>query len=101
MIVTWDPNFYAAVWKDPVWAKVTAVKTRRVYLSPSKPFGWVDRPPSLNRLMGLRWMAHLLYPELFPMDLAEETRRFYELFYHVTLTDQQITDLLGPAARPQ
>lgn len=101
VIVTWDPNFYEAVWKDPVWAKVTAVKTKQVYLSPSKPFGWVDRPPSLNRLMGLRWMAHLLYPELFPMDLAEETRRFYELFYHVTLTDQQIEDLLGPAARPQ
>ena len=101
VVVTWDPNFYEAIWKSPVWAKVDAVKNKRVYLSPSKPFGWIDRPPSVNRLMGLTWMVHVLYPELFPMDLPEETRRFYELFYHVTLTDQQVDELLGPASRPK
>ncbi|MDA7947581.1 MAG: iron ABC transporter substrate-binding protein [Hyphomicrobiaceae bacterium] len=98
VIVTWDRNFYDTVRTDPVWAKVDAVKNSRVYLSPAKPFGWIDRPPSVNRLMGLRWMVHLLYPQLFPMDLKEETRRFYELFYHVTLSDEGIDKLLGPAA---
>ena len=28
--------------------------TGRVYLSPTAPFGWIDRPPSLNRLIGLQ-----------------------------------------------
>ena len=27
----------------------------RVYLAPSLPWGWIDAPPSLNRLIGLRW----------------------------------------------
>ncbi|MGD9867553.1 MAG: iron ABC transporter substrate-binding protein [Hyphomicrobiales bacterium] len=94
IIVTWDRNFYQAVWKDPVWANVTAVKNRRVYLSPTAPFGWIDRPPSLNRLMGLKWMAGILYPDRFGFDLAAETRAFYELFYHVTLGDRELEQLL-------
>lgn len=103
IIVTWDRNFYQSVWKDPLWAKVSAVKARRVYLSPVYPFGWIDRPPSINRLIGLKWMASLFHPNLFPMDLAQETRRFYELFYHVTLSDADLDTLLqwagGPPAR--
>lgn len=94
IIVTWDRNFYEAVWRDPLWAKVAAVRTRRVYLSPTAPFGWIDRPPSLNRLIGLKWLAHLFHPDLFPLDLASETRRFYDLFYHVKLSDTELERLL-------
>lgn len=94
IIVTWDRNFYKSVWDDPLWAQVTAVKKEQVYLSPSAPFGWIDRPPSLNRLIGLKWMAHLFHPELFPLDLASETRRFYDLFYHVKLNDRKLERLL-------
>ena len=31
--------------------------TGRVHLSPKLPFGWVDFPPSVNRLIGLWWLA--------------------------------------------
>lgn len=99
VIVTWDRNFYDSVWSDPLWTRVSAVKNKRVYLSPVLPFGWIDRPPSINRLIGLKWMAHLLHPDLFPLDLAEETRKFYELFYHVKLSDAQLEALIGPAQR--
>jgi iron complex transport system substrate-binding protein len=68
------------VWNEPLWAKVSAVKNKRVYLSPVYPFGWIDRRPSINRLIDLKWMAHLIHPELFPLDHALETRAFYELF---------------------
>lgn len=94
VIVTWDKNFYEAVWQDRLWARVSAVKTKRVHLSPVLPFGWIDRPPSINRLIGLKWMAHLLHPDLFPLDLAAETRAFYELFYHVALSDADLDRLL-------
>lgn len=95
IIVTWDRNFYESVWKDPLWAKVTAVKNRKVYLSPVYPFGWIDRPPSVNRLMGLKWMSNLLHPDLFPLDLTQETKAFYKLFYHVDLADADLQNLLG------
>src|SRR5690606_28341467 len=49
VIVTWDERFYDRVWNDPLWQGVDAVRNRRVYLSPSAPFGWIDRPPSINR----------------------------------------------------
>lgn len=94
IIVTWDENFYRAVWDDPLWADVSAVRNERVYLSPTAPFGWIDRPPSLNRLIGLKWLAHVFHPELFPLDLASETRRFYDLFYHVKLDDAELERLL-------
>lgn len=94
IIVTWDREFFARVFDDPLWAMVTAVRERRVYLSPTAPFGWIDRPPSLNRMMGLRWMARLLYPDRWPGALRDETRDFYRLWWHVDLADPELDALL-------
>lgn len=93
-IVTWDPNFYDKVFEDPLWQGIDAVRDGRVYLSPTAPFGWIDRPPSLNRMMGLIWMAGLLYPDAWQGDLREDTRAFYELYYHVDLSDEELERLL-------
>ena len=95
VIVTIDRNFYATVLTDPQWQGVKAVHDKRVYLEPLNPFGWVDEPPGPNRLIGLRWLAHLLYPRLFPEDLRAETKRVYELCYHQAPTDAQLDRLLG------
>ncbi len=80
---------------DPAWAPIAAVQNHRVHLSPGLPFGWVDLPPSVNRLIGLRWLGKILYPDLFPEDMRALTRDFYRDFYHVTLTDAQLDRLLG------
>lgn len=94
-IVTWDENFYRRVGDDPLWAGITAVRDSRVYFSPTAPFGWIDRPPSLNRLMGLKWLSGVFFPDRFPHDLRTETRRFYKLFYHVDLDDADLERLIG------
>lgn len=99
VIVTVDPNFHAAVWNDPRWAAVKAVRERRVHLSPLLPFGWVDFPPGVNRVIGVRWLGAMLYPDAFPEDLRAETRAFYRMFFHVELSDAQLDQLLGPAGR--
>lgn len=93
-ILTWDPTFFAAVFDDPLWAGIDAVRRGRVFLSPTAPFGWIDRPPSLNRLMGLKWMAGLLFPDRWQADLREETRSFYKLYYHVDLSDEELDRVL-------
>lgn len=93
-IVTWDPNFYGSVFDDPLWQGIDAVRDGRVYLSPTAPFGWIDRPPSLNRMIGLIWMAGLLYPDQWQGGLREDTRAFYELYYHVDLTEEELERLL-------
>jgi iron complex transport system substrate-binding protein len=93
-VITWDPNFYESVWKDFYWQSVDAVAAGRVYLSPTAPFGWIDRPPSLNRMIGLEWLAGLFYPGHLNQDLREVTRSFYDLFYHFDLTDAELDRLL-------
>jgi iron complex transport system substrate-binding protein len=93
IILTWDRNFFDKVLKDPIWSGIKAVREKRVFLSPTAPFGWIDRPPSLNRVMGLRWLAGLFYPDKLTADLAEITRVFYRLFYHVEPSNAEL-DLL-------
>ncbi|HEY7665558.1 MAG TPA: iron ABC transporter substrate-binding protein [Xanthobacteraceae bacterium] len=95
VIVTIDRDFAANVLSDPAWASVAAVRARRVHLSPKLPFGWVDFPPSVNRLIGLWWLGKILYPELFQDDLRALTRDFYTRFYHVTPDDAQLDRVLA------
>lgn len=93
-IITWDSQFYRSVWSNPLWSGIQAVAENRVWLSPTAPFGWIDRPPSLNRIIGLKWLTGLFFPDRFDFDLAEETRNFYKLFYHVDLTDDELARLI-------
>lgn len=78
----------------PLWQTLNAVKNKRVYYIPKKPFNWFDRPPSFMRILGLQWLMSLLYPEKFPFNLEDETKKFYQLFLNVSLSETQIKELL-------
>ena len=95
IVLTWDRNFFDRVKRDPLWAGIRAVREDRVYLAPTAPFGWIDRPPSLNRVIGLRWLAGLFYPDQLGHDLRETTRAFYRLFYHVDPGDADLDTLIA------
>jgi len=66
-------------------------------LSPSGPYGWVDGPPSVNRILGLQWLVRLFFPGRLQSDIRDEIRSFYKLFYQVDVTDAQIDSLLEGA----
>ena len=95
VIVTVDLGFAESVGRDERWAGIRAVRDKRVHLSPRWPFGWVDFPPSVNRMLGLWWMAKLLYPAAFPEDIRQVARDFHTLFYQVTPTDAELDSLLA------
>lgn len=95
VIVTIDLAFSESVRRDPAWAGVRAVKAGRVHLSPKIPFGWVDFPPSVNRMVGLWWLAKLLYPQAFPEDIRAIARDFHTLFYQVTPSEPQLDRILA------
>jgi iron complex transport system substrate-binding protein len=95
VIITIDRDFAANVKSDPQWKDVAAVRAGRVHLSPKLPFGWVDFPPSVNRLIGLWWLAQIFYPDHFKEDMREITRDFYARFYHVTPSDADIDSVLA------
>jgi iron complex transport system substrate-binding protein len=96
-VITWDANFFARVLDDSVWATVPAVANRRVFQGPRLPFGWIDAPPSINRVIGLRWIAGLLYPERFAEDIRVTARDFIKLFYQADVTDAQLDKILAGA----
>ncbi|HEV7438005.1 MAG TPA: iron ABC transporter substrate-binding protein, partial [Methylobacterium sp.] len=77
VILTLDPAFRESLTTDPLWSGLAAVRTGRIYQTPRLPFGWFDAPPGVNRLIGLRWIVAILYPDLFPQPLPAITRDFY------------------------
>jgi iron complex transport system substrate-binding protein len=96
VVITMDERFYHAVWDHPLWRGIKAVRDHRVYLLPRLPFGWFDSPPAVNRLIGVRFLAATLYPDVFPRDLRETTSEFYRRFYHIALSEAQLDQLLKP-----
>ncbi len=95
-VIAIHPGFLETIAADRLWAAVPAVRAGRVALAPGLPFGWVDFPPSVNRLLGLMWL-----PVLFgvaPREaLAEAVTSFHTLFYHRRPESGQIEALLRHA----
>ena len=103
-VLEWNPeiiitqgttNAYETILSDPNWATIDAVKNGRVYKMPSLPYSWADRPPSVNRFIGLHWMANLLYPELYDIDIVEVAIDYYKVMYHVDVSRTDMESLLA------
>lgn len=100
VIIAWDAQRFGGgaselIKSDPNWSTIKAVQDGRVYTMCQTPFSWLDRPPAVNRFIGLQWLTNLLYPEAYDIDIVETTKEFYRLFYHRDLTDDQVKELLG------
>lgn len=79
---------------NPDYASLKAVQDQKIYGTPNAPFSWVDRPAGPNRLIGMRWFSALIYPEYIKCDINEEIHKFFDLFYHVDLSDEQLENVL-------
>ncbi|GBF35181.1 ABC transporter solute-binding protein [Desulfocucumis palustris] len=106
-VLSWNPDViltrpeeqggaYNAILSDPKWRELKAVKNNRIYLINDYPFCWFDRPPSSNRIIGIKWLGKMLYPDVYQYDLAAEVKKFYSMFYHYDLSDQEADKLLTP-----
>ena len=109
-VLSWNPDIIIATQSDvgsgayetitknskwgSAWNNIDAVKDKNVYGIPYAPFNWFDRPPSVNRILGIRWLGNLVYPEYFKINIRKETKKFYKMFYHHELTDKELDDIL-------
>ncbi len=111
-VLAWDPDVIIA-WDDVIrggadeiirtdakWSHISAAKNGRVYTMPNAPFAWCDRPPGVNRFLGIQWIANMLYPDRYDVDMVEETKKFYSLLYWVDITDDDARNLLGNSYPP-
>jgi iron complex transport system substrate-binding protein len=96
IIIAEQRSFYNALQRDRGWRGLAAVANKRVYLAPADPFGWIDNPAGVNRMIGLPWLGALFYPNVYQEDLRASVREFYDKFYRIKLTDRQLEALVRP-----
>lgn len=82
-----------AILANPDYASLKAVQDQQVYGTPNTPFSWIDRPMGPNRIVGIRWLSGLIYPEYLNYNVDEEVKEFFDLFYHVQLTDEKLENI--------
>ena len=79
------------------WSGLTAVRNGELYKMPLGMYYWF--PPCSDSPLSLQWLAQKLYPELFEdLDMDAEIKDFYQRFYGVTLTDEDLNTLYNPPA---
>jgi len=95
VIVAQEREFVEKVKSDSRWNSIKAVREGKIYLVPKVPFNWIDRPPSFMRLLGVRWLTHILYNTPNLEQFIQEMREFYKLFLNIDLSDTQIHHIVG------
>jgi iron complex transport system substrate-binding protein len=57
VLVFADPAMRTTLAQSDTWRSLRAVRNGHAFVAPSQPFGWLDEPPSINRLLGLAWLG--------------------------------------------
>ena len=102
-ILNWNPDVilfapdsvYDTMAGDAAWQGVTAIQNGAYYEVPMGPYNWMGFPPSVQRLLGMLWMAKVLYPAAADFDLYTEAAQYFKLFYHCDLTREQYDALVA------
>lgn len=87
VIISQEPAFATFAYRDARWRHVKAVANHRIYTVPRSPFDWVDRPPSVMRIIGVPWVAYMLYPRQYRADIRRQIRDFHRLFMGVQVSE--------------
>lgn len=79
------------------WSGLAAIQSGRIYKFPIGMYYWF--PPSSDAPLSVMWVAKNLYPELFEdVDMEEMTTEYYQKFYGIELTPQQLDIIFNPPA---
>lgn len=100
-ILNWNPDavifapgsIYSTVADNENWQTIPAIRDGRYYEVPTGPYNWMGFPPSVQRILGMQWMAKVLYPDAADYDMYETTQTYFQLFYHCDLTAEQYAAL--------
>ncbi len=81
-----DPAMRATLAHPDAWTSVRAIREGHAYVAPALPFGWVEEPPSINRLLGLAWLGG--------HEPATIAATFHAVVYGRALTARQLDSVL-------
>lgn len=106
-VMMWNPDIvlaagfrgnssaYRKMLSDEKWGAIEAVKKEQLYQVPSQPLGWLDHPPSVNRIPGVIWLLGIFY-HYAPEKVEASIKTFYRLFYRYPLSDDEYQSLFQP-----
>jgi len=102
-LLIWQPeviifapgSVYSKVARNYIWRGLKAIRTGNFYEVPSSPYNWLGFPPSVQRYLGMVWLETTLYPKESSFDVYKETSKFFNLFYHASLTREQFEKIVG------
>ncbi|MBR4743808.1 MAG: ABC transporter substrate-binding protein [Oscillospiraceae bacterium] len=78
------------------WSELNAVRNGEFYEIPNVPYCWMSSPPSVNMVLGVWWLGQVLYPDVYDdYDMVEVAQRFYRLFWHYDLSEQEAREMLS------
>lgn len=101
-IIAWDPQIIivsgqseiAQILAEPKLQNVKAVREQKIYAAPVGSHLWANR--TIEQPLTVLWAASLFHPDLFSLvALRQEMARFYDHFFHVRLTPDQIDEILA------
>lgn len=95
VIVTMYARDTEIIKNSPEWQSITAVREGRVYTNPKGLFWWCRE--TTEEALQFLWLATILYPEQTQhIDIIKETKQFYQTFFNISLSDQQLEYILTP-----
>lgn len=104
-LLTWDPDVMVLlnpeeidqVYNDKRLSGVSAVKNKKVYLTPTGAHYWWGT--TCETPLMVLWTAKTIYPEQFKdLDMEEEVIHFYKEFFDCDLTRKQAAGILSGKA---
>ena len=98
-IAVWDPQvilfgadaFAAGVADDPAWQTLTAIQEGSYHKVPDTPYVWRNNPPTVNLVLGMQWLARVLYPAQFQGkgSAYDVAKSYYKTFYGYDLSQDE------------
>lgn len=97
----WNPDIIITQYDEaiefmttsPLWKGLDAIKNQQLLTFTGMPFGWLDGPPGVNRLLGMRRLqSH--FDKQTAATIKQDIAEFFTLFYHSPLTSAQVDLLL-------
>ena len=105
-IYTWNPDVIVllpycsdsveSVLGDPAWQALPAVQKKQVYRMPKFLMTW--EMPVPESVLATMWLENIIYPGYAKYDITKEIKEFYQKFYRITLTDEDIFGILSDSA---
>lgn len=101
-IYTWNPDVVillpynsksvSDILADPAWQSLPAVQNKQVFRMPKYLMSW--ELPVPETILGTMWLQNTLYPDNVNFNMNEEIKTFYQRFYRVTLTSEDVDAIL-------